>query len=70
MAAVLLVLTWNISLLWSQLSQQQNQSQQAAFWELCHPGTTPAVRTERFLQLIAFGNVEWRSALLGCPCCL
>lgn len=58
------LLTWNISLLWSQMSARTADSQQAAFWELCHPGTTPAVRTARFLQLVESGNVEWRSALL------
>ncbi|MCR9201099.1 MAG: pentapeptide repeat-containing protein [Planctomycetaceae bacterium] len=58
------LLTWNVGLLWSQMSAQSAASEQAAFWELCHAGTTPAVRTSRFLQLVESGNVEWRSAIL------
>lgn len=58
------LLTWNVGLLWSQMAAQSAGSEQAAFWELCHPGTTPAVRTSRFLQLVESGNVEWRSAIL------
>lgn len=64
MLMVLALLTGNVWLVWSQVANQQKNSNQAAFWELCHSGTTPQIRTERFLQLVAVGNEEWRSAIL------
>lgn len=58
------VVTANLFLLSSQLRQISRDSRQKAFWELSHPGITPAARTDNFLLLAANGNAEWKSAIL------
>lgn len=63
MAAVV-VLTINVWLLSSQVSRMTQSSRERAFWALCHSGTTSTQRTECFLQLVADGNTEWKSAKL------
>lgn len=54
----------NVRTLTSQLDAIAQNSRERAFWALCHSGTTGEQRTELFLQLVAEGNTEWRSARL------
>lgn len=63
-SGLLIILTANIFLLWSQMSSQTARSREIAFWELCHSGLTPDQRADRFMQLTAAGNTEWQSAIL------
>lgn len=61
---VVLLLTMNVWLLNRHLEWTVTRSRERAFWQLCHSGATPEQRTQSFLQLVADGNTEWKSARL------
>jgi len=41
-----------------------NQSSEHKFWIICHDGSTSTERTTAFLDLVRYGNTEWKSAKL------
>ena len=60
--ATLALLTINVWLLSRTVRVQQAVSREHAFWVLCQPGSSTAVRERAFRQLATQGNKEWRSA--------
>ncbi len=41
-----------------------DQGREHQFWIICHEGSTASERTTAFLDLIGYGNTEWKSAKL------
>lgn len=62
--ALISLLTINVRTLKQQFETEKSNSLESAFWKLCHSEVSPETRADCFLQLVASGNVEWRSALL------
>jgi uncharacterized protein YjbI with pentapeptide repeats len=56
------VLTVNVWLATRLAEDLRRGSREHAFWVLCQPGHSAAERASAFLQLVAAGNKEWRSA--------
>jgi uncharacterized protein YjbI with pentapeptide repeats len=60
----LAVITVNLVLLNRSLNQNRQQTIEHRFWTVCQPGFTATQRTDAFLELVRFGNLEWYSAKL------
>ena len=58
------LITANLWLILAHLDLSARYDHAHLFWTLCHDGSTPAKRSDTFLQLVAAGNTEWRSARL------
>ena len=62
--ALLTLMIWQNSLSNDHRASSDSVRIERQFWLLCHENSTSSQRTSAFLDLVAAGNTEWRSARL------